>query len=347
MRQSFWTSIGVVLTGAMVVLSAFINYSFGYNLGTTELNARIFGAVSVVAVAIMALLPLRSAMHWEAGCKGRAVLGAGMFAILLAYAVAGSIGFGMQNRTQLAGSQETRNAQLSDQIADRDQAISRLKALGEDQPAASIAAKIEAAKKDRRWELTEACTNATASSSRDFCQGVDRLKGQLDVAATATLLREKIDKLNKSIEALRSQGAGQLSDPQSFGLAKLIGTGQDSVRVGLSVLLALVIESVCCFGLLILFGTPATKAAAEVTLPEWIGRWLSDRAEPDPASRASLSELEADFRRWGANRGAPRLRARRFRRLLHAACGEVGLSYDRQVVSGLKLSPGNPPLPGA
>ena len=112
----------------------------------------------------------------------------------------------MANRSQLASSQETRNAQLADQVADRDQAIARLKALGEDQPAATIAAKIEAAKKDRRWELTEACASATASSSRDFCQGVYRLKGQLDVAATATVLREKIDKLNKSIEALRSQG---------------------------------------------------------------------------------------------------------------------------------------------
>jgi hypothetical protein len=118
MHQHFWTTLGVVLTGAMVVLSAFINYSFGYSLGTTEANARIFGAVSVVAVGMMALLPLRSAMHWEAGRKGRAVLGAGTFAILVAYAVAGSIGFGMQNRSQLAGSQETRNAQLTDQIAD-------------------------------------------------------------------------------------------------------------------------------------------------------------------------------------------------------------------------------------
>jgi cellobiose-specific phosphotransferase system component IIC len=82
MRQGFWTMLGVVLTGAMVVLSAFINYSSGYSPGTTEANARIFGAVSVVAVGMMALLPLRSAMHWEAGRKGRAALAAGMFAIL-------------------------------------------------------------------------------------------------------------------------------------------------------------------------------------------------------------------------------------------------------------------------
>jgi hypothetical protein len=161
-----------------------------------------------------------------------------MFAILVAYAVAGSIGFGMQNRSQLAGSKETLNAQLTDQIADRDQATNRLKALGEDQPTAAITSKIDAARKDRRWELTEGCASVTASTSREFCQGVDRLKGQLGLAATAGVLREKIDKLNKSIEALRSQGAGQVADPQSFGLAKLIGTGQDNVRVGLSVLLA-------------------------------------------------------------------------------------------------------------
>jgi hypothetical protein len=149
MQQCFWTMLGVVLTGAMAVLSAVINYSFGYSLGTTEANARIFGAVSVVAVGMMALLPLRRAMHWEAGRKGRVVLGAGRFAILLAYSVAGSIGFGMQNRSHLAGSQETRNAQLADQIADRDQAINRLKALGEEQPAVAIAAKIEAAIRTR------------------------------------------------------------------------------------------------------------------------------------------------------------------------------------------------------
>jgi ABC-type Mn2+/Zn2+ transport system permease subunit len=48
MGSSFWTVVGVVLTLAMIVLSAFINYSFGYSLGTTETNARIFGGVSVV-----------------------------------------------------------------------------------------------------------------------------------------------------------------------------------------------------------------------------------------------------------------------------------------------------------
>lgn len=73
-------------------------------LGTTETNARIFGAVSVVAVGVMAVLPLRISAHWEAGRKRRAVLGCATFGILVAYAIAGSIGFGVQNRSQIAGS---------------------------------------------------------------------------------------------------------------------------------------------------------------------------------------------------------------------------------------------------
>ena len=184
-------------------------------LGTTETNARIFGAVSVVAVGVMAVLPLRISAHWEAGRKRRAVLGCATIGILVAYAIADSIGFGVQNRSQIAGSGDTLAAQLKDEIADRDQAVSRLKGLAEDQPAAAISAKIDALKKDRRWEQTQACTNATATASRDFCQEVDGLRARLDVAATAGVLREKIERLNTSIEKLRTQGAGQAADAQS------------------------------------------------------------------------------------------------------------------------------------
>jgi hypothetical protein len=77
MRKHFWTALGVLLTLAMIGLSAAINYSFGYSLGSTETNARIFGAVSVVAVGVMAVLPLRISWQWAAGRKGRAGLGAG------------------------------------------------------------------------------------------------------------------------------------------------------------------------------------------------------------------------------------------------------------------------------
>jgi hypothetical protein len=340
MRSKGWSILGVSLTGAMVVLSAVINYRFGYSLGTTETNARIFGLVSVVAVVAMAVLPWRVSMHWEADRKGKAALGAAMFAILLVYAIAGSIGFGMQNRSHLAGGQETLNARLEDQLRDRDQADSRLRGLREDQPAAAYRLKIEAAKKDRRWDQTKGCTNATAMGSRDFCQGVDRIRAQLDVAATATVLREKIERLNLSVENLRAQGAGQVADPQSLGLATIFRVRQEAVWVGLSILLALVIESVCCFGLLVIVGgrEPVRKEIG-MTVPEWFGRWLSEQAEPAPASRISFVELEADFQEWARGKGAPKVRSRAFTRLMGAACQEIGLAAADRVVQGLRLKP--------
>jgi hypothetical protein len=340
MRSKVWSILGVGLTGAMVVLSGAINYAFGYSLGTTAANARIFGAVSVVAVGFMAVLPLRISAHWDEGRKPRAVFGGAVFGILVSYAIASSIGFGMQNRSQLAGSQEGLNARLSDEMQDRDRALARLKGFELHPPEEVVKAKIAAAKKDRRWDQTDGCIHATTSAWREFCQRIDRLTGELGTAATAAVLHQKIDRLNASIEQLRKQGAGQLADPQSFGLAQVVRQDQDTVRVGLSILLALVVESVSCFGLLVMAGGTQAETARDdvrVTPPEWIGRWLTDRTEPHYPARVSLAELEADFKDWSGRTGAPRLQAWRFRRLVRAACREVGLRVEGRHVVGLQL----------
>jgi hypothetical protein len=175
---------------------------------------------------------------------------------------------------------------------------------------------------------------------REFCQGIDHLTAELAMAATTAVLVEKIEKLNSSIDHLRKQGAGQIADPQSFGFALLFGVEQDLVRIGLSVLLGLVIKSVCCFGpLVIVGGHPGAVAADEVTLPEWIGKRLTERAEPHSAARVSFAELESDFRRWGQSRGAPQPSSVELHRLLRAAGDEVGLRMEGRRMIGLQLIP--------
>ncbi len=86
MHSRLWTLLGVLRTVAIVILSALISYSFGHSLGTTETNARIFGAVSVAAVGVRAVLALRISAHWDEGRWGGAVIGIAMFALLVAYA---------------------------------------------------------------------------------------------------------------------------------------------------------------------------------------------------------------------------------------------------------------------
>ena len=91
-------------------------------------------------------------------------------------------------------------------------------------------------------------------------------------------------------------------------------------------------------GLLVIAGAhPDTRIGAGPSLPEWIGEWLTERAEPHPGTRVSFSELEADFRRWVDGRPAPKLSSRKFARLIRAACNELGLSIEGESVVGLQL----------
>jgi hypothetical protein len=79
------------------------------------------------------------------------------------------------------------------------------------------------------------------------------------------------------------------------------------------------------------------KAGEGITLPEWIGKWLADRAEPHPTARVHIATLEEDFRSWAECRSAPKMSSHRFARLIRAACEEVGLSIEGQMVVGLRL----------
>ena len=72
-------------------------------------------------------------------------------------------------------------------------------------------------------------------------------------------------------------------------------------------------------------------------IPEWFGKWLADRSEPHPSARVSFSALEADFRSWAEGRSAPKMRSHKFARLIRAACEEVGLAVEGQMVVGLRL----------
>ena len=107
--------------------------------------------------------------------------------------------------------------------------------------------------------------------------------------------------------------------------------------MGLSILLALVNESVCRFGLLVIVGGQERAKHTTLSAPEWFGKWLTERAEPGTGLGAEFSELRADFAAWA--RRSPALRPRHFRKLLGAACAELGLDMDGDRVGGLRLLP--------
>ena len=175
MVRGFWTVLAVGLVLAVTALSMRMNFEFGYSLGTSEGTGRIFGLLSVAFDGLKALLPLFVAWQWRDGRKLRAAAGAGLFVLVAAYGLASALGFASQSREGVTAGQVNLNASLKEHMVDLEAAETRLKALGAHRLSGVVEADIARLKKDRLWEATSGCTDATLAASRDFCKRIDAL----------------------------------------------------------------------------------------------------------------------------------------------------------------------------
>jgi hypothetical protein len=249
MLRGFWTVLATGFTLAVIALSMAMNFSFGYGLGTSAINARILGALSVACDGLKAVLPLFIAWQWADGHRLASVAGAVLFALLLTYGTASAIGFAAENRVALTGARENRNVALDDAIADLATAQAHLAGLPSHRLHAVIEAELAAQRKDRLWDATSSCTDATLPASRDFCKRIEALKGELAVAAKGMSLSEKIERLNFQIAQARQAGAGTEADPQARAIAYFTAIEPVHVRSGLAWLLAMTVEATSAFGL--------------------------------------------------------------------------------------------------
>jgi len=249
MLRGLWTVLATGCTLAVIGLSMAMNFAFGYGLGTSETNARILGALSVACDGLKAFLPLFIAWQWAEGHRLAAAVGALLFVLLLAYGTASAIGFAAENRTALTATRDGRKAALDTAVADLATAEARLAALLAHRLPGVIDADIAALKKERIWDATLGCTDATLAASREFCKRIDHLSGERAVAAEAAVLAAAIERLKTEVRRGREAGAASETDPQAHAITQLTGLDAASVRSGLTWMLALAVEAISAFGL--------------------------------------------------------------------------------------------------
>lgn len=274
MLRGLWTVLATGCTLAAIGLSMAMNFPFGYGLGTTEPNARILGALSVACDGLKAFLPLFIAWQWADRHRLAAVAGALLFALLLAYGTASAVGFAAENRAAFTGARESRSAALEDAVADLAAAEARLAGLPPHRIAGLIEAELARDRKDRLWDATGACTDATLAASRKFCQRIDTLQGELAVAGETARLATSIERLKQQVARRREVDGGRDADPQAKAIGQLTSLEAATVRSGLTWLLALAVEAISAFGLFAITRRspraatlPALQTAAPV-LPE-------------------------------------------------------------------------------
>ena len=340
------------------MLSISANALFGTLLTTGQerwLYGLLFGTLDVLKT----VLPLIAAASFAAGVRAKGVAALLVFGLLTGLSLTASIGLYATTKSEMVGDAKAAHTRYQDAVATREKAEADLAALGKVRPAGDIAGEMGTLKRDRLYDRSRQCTDATATDSREICAKLARLDGEASKAAEAARLRAEIDKARGRLATMDVAAAMRAVDPQAEALARLVSlavpVSPDTVRTALAVLVALLVELGSGLGPWLVSpsvgprrqqeprewpspeaaeATPVTvlqavdvPAAAEPAGEDSVRRWAADAIARRKGEFVPAKELRAAFKSWCAAEGIKPLNPTAFGRAMGALgfrSGKVG-----------------------
>jgi hypothetical protein len=233
---------GVTAAAVLLLVSAAMNWRFGYTLGKSEFESQLYGGASAAADCFKALLPFFIFAALRNRSYSQALGGALLFAVCFSYSLTSSLGFAALNRADITGLRVLKVETHADLRADLERSREALKVLPPHRPAGTVNGEIEAFKQNGRWVSSAGCADATAAKSMSYCEGFFKLKAELAIAEQADRLEAKVSQLSTRVGALDAEAATKATDPQSQMLASLTGRSTEEIQLGLTLLIALLVE---------------------------------------------------------------------------------------------------------
>ena len=233
---------GVTAAAVLLLVSAAMNWRFGYTLGKSEFESQLYGGASAAADCFKALLPFFIFAALRNRSYSQALGGALLFAVCFSYSLTSSLGFAALNRADITGLRVLKVETHADLRADLERSREELKSLPARRPVGTVAGEIEAFKQNGRWLSSAGCADATAVKSMRYCEGFFKLKAELAIAEQSDKLEGKISQLTNRVSELDSAAAAKATDPQSQMLASLTGRSTEEIQLGLTLLIALLVE---------------------------------------------------------------------------------------------------------
>ncbi|MCC7250283.1 MAG: hypothetical protein IT540_00245 [Hyphomicrobium sp.] len=230
-----------------------MNWRFGFSLGRTELDGQIYGAASVAADCLKALIPfflfaaIRNRMWSQAAAA--AVVGV----VVTAYSLTSALGHAALNRFDTAGHRMVEAQSYKDLRGDLKRAQDQLSWIPQHRPAATVQGEIEALKNQRAWSFTKACSEVTGRQGRDFCQKYHGLNAEMASGHQAEALEARIAGIQSKLGKADATTVMGEADPQAAVLAKLAGVSVDQVQMAMTIFIALLLEVGSAFGMYIAF----------------------------------------------------------------------------------------------
>jgi hypothetical protein len=245
--------LGVIAASILLVVSAMMNYRFGYSLGKTPTDGEIYGMASAAADCFKALAPFFFFAAVRNRVWSQAVAAALVWVVVTGYAMTSALGHAALNRLSTSGERAAASASYKDLRADSERAEKELKWIPAHRPADTVAAELNVLKAQRSWLTTNECTDATIKSSREFCQQYFKLAAEHASALGAQKLEARIAQNGAKIAGASGATVMAVADPQATVLARLTGLQLETVQTGLTLFVALLIEIGSGFGMYVAF----------------------------------------------------------------------------------------------
>jgi len=211
-------TLGVGAGIALMIVSACMNWLFGYHWGRTEFEGQLYGAGSVAADVLKALIPFFIVWAWQARNWLHLFIAFLLINGCMGYSVTSSLGFAAANRTAIVASNSihaTLNTDLKTELPQLREEVTDLT-------------------EKLRWKLS-------ARQRRTFQRERDEKQARLDA------IHEKLG------DAIASGTAYRVEDPQAAYLAGVTGYSKEAVANILIGLVAFLIEVGSTGGLFLSF----------------------------------------------------------------------------------------------
>jgi hypothetical protein len=319
---------GYAAAAAFCAVSVGANLQYGLSLGRNPIDKATYAVASVAVDVFKIAAPLLALSLWSKRFHILAVAGLVLWLGCVGWSMASAVGFVLSSRGDAIAERAAEAATRHGWEAKVERAENQLATLGKHRPPDVIKAELaSAAVPVHIWARSRQCLELTLEESRLACAPVLGLRKELAAAGAAERLEAQL--VAGRTELVTATVAGSVADPQASALARLTGADEGTIRTGIALLLASLIEVGSALGF-----TLASVATARSSQPPSTTRRVagsSNSAAPQSHARRSTRPGE---RRVQVRNKAASSRA-------HGACASCPLAGSRD--GPLRPGPGSVP----
>lgn len=246
------TTIKVIGYGVVMCLigaSASVNFLYGTTLSAGYLGIA-FGIIFFLLDILKSLLPVRASAFFrhEERTKG---IAAWTISIALS-ALALTSGHALYLTTVGQGTADITAEQERYSLAKstKERLEGELKTIGSQRSPGVIEAEIASRKLDKKYSRSDSCRNATLADSRDHCQGIKKLEGELASAKASERLRSDLRAASDKLSGI------------DISKAHTTANVQGELSDWLAILIPVLLELGCVFGLWLMEQAPSSLRAS-------------------------------------------------------------------------------------